>query len=159
RGGGRAQAAARARGAKGQGRRGGGAGGPRDRRGAAAGGRAGRQGDQARRGGAVVKGAPAHHIPARERVIVALDVPDRAGLAALLARRGGRPAFYKIGLELFIAEGERAVEMVRAHGGRIFLDLKLHDIPETVGRAVASAARIEAELLTVHTSGGFEMLS
>ena len=106
-----------------------------------------------------MKGPPTHLIPARERVIVALDVPDRARLEALLDRLAGRPAFYKIGLELFIAEGERAVDLVRGRGGRIFLDLKLHDIPETVGRAVASAARIDAELLTVHTSGGFEMLS
>ena len=77
----------------------------------------------------------------------------------LLDRLGGRPAFYKVGLELFIAEGERAIELVPARGGRVFLDLKLHDIPETVARAVASAARVEAELLTVHTSGGYEMLT
>ncbi len=98
-------------------------------------------------------------IAARERVIVALDVPDRAALASLLDRLDGRPAFYKVGLELFIAEGERAIELVRARGGRVFLDLKLHDIPETVARAVASAVRIEAELLTLHTSGGYEMMS
>ena len=98
-------------------------------------------------------------MPARERVIVALDVPDHAALATLLDRLDGRPAFYKVGLELFIAEGERAIELVRARGGRVFLDLKLHDIPETVARAVASAARVEAELLTVHTSGGYEMMS
>lgn len=101
----------------------------------------------------------AHDIPARDRVIVALDVPDLKGLEALLDRLEGRPSFYKVGLELFIAEGERAIELVRKRGGRIFLDLKLHDIPETVARAVQSARRIEAELLTVHTSGGYEMLS
>jgi orotidine-5'-phosphate decarboxylase len=101
----------------------------------------------------------AHDIPARERVIVALDVPDLGGLKALLDRLDGRPAFYKVGLELFVGEGERAIELVRSRGGRVFLDLKLHDIPETVARAVASAARNDAELLTVHTSGGFEMLS
>ena len=101
----------------------------------------------------------AHDIPARERVIVALDVPDLAGLKALLDRLDGRPAFYKVGLELFVGEGERAIELVRSRGGRVFLDLKLHDIPETVARAVASAARNDAELLTVHTSGGYEMLS
>ena len=103
--------------------------------------------------------APAHRIPARERVIVALDVGDCGALGALLDRLDGRPAFYKVGLELFVAEGERAVEMVQACGGKVFLDLKLHDIPETVARAVASAARVHAELLTVHTSGGYEMLS
>jgi orotidine-5'-phosphate decarboxylase len=102
---------------------------------------------------------PAHQIPARDRVIVALDVPDLAGLSALLDRLDGRPSFYKVGLELFVGEGERAIELVRKRGGRVFLDLKLHDIPETVARAVAAAARNEAELLTVHTSGGYEMLS
>jgi orotidine-5'-phosphate decarboxylase len=101
---------------------------------------------------------PAHEIPARERVIVALDVPDLPRLEQLLDRLERRPAFYKVGLELFVAEGERAVELVRARGGRVFLDLKLHDIPETVARAVASAGRIDVELLTVHTSGGYEML-
>jgi orotidine-5'-phosphate decarboxylase len=102
---------------------------------------------------------PAHEIPARDRIIVACDVPDLKGLEGLLDKLEGRPSFYKVGLELFVAEGERAIELVRKRGGRIFLDLKLHDIPETVARAVQSARRIEAELLTVHTSGGFEMLS
>jgi orotidine-5'-phosphate decarboxylase len=103
--------------------------------------------------------APAHQIPARDRVIVALDVPDMSGLTTLLDRLDGRPTFYKVGLELFVGEGERAIELVRKRGGRVFLDLKLHDIPETVARAVAAAARNDAELLTVHTSGGYEMLS
>jgi orotidine-5'-phosphate decarboxylase len=102
---------------------------------------------------------PPRHIPARERVIVALDVPDCATLTKLLDRLDGRPTFYKVGLELFVAEGERAVELVRARGGKVFLDLKLHDIPETVARAVASAARVQADLLTLHTSGGYEMLA
>ena len=102
---------------------------------------------------------PAHEIAARERIIVALDVPDLGRLGEFLDRLDGRPAFYKIGLELFIAEGERAVELVQKRNGRLFLDLKLHDIPETVARAVASAGRIHADFLTVHTSGGFEMLA
>ena len=105
------------------------------------------------------KHPPAHTIPARDRVIVALDVPDRPRLAELLDRLDGRASFFKIGLELFIAEGERAIELVQKRGGRIFLDLKLHDIPETVARAVTSAARVDAQFLTVHTSGGFEMLT
>jgi orotidine-5'-phosphate decarboxylase len=97
-------------------------------------------------------------IPARERVIIALDVPDLAGLNAFLERLEGQPVFYKVGLELFLAEGARALEAVRARGGRLFLDLKLHDIPETVARAVGSVAHFGAELLTVHTSGGQEMM-
>ena len=103
--------------------------------------------------------SPAHVIAPRDRVIVALDVPDLAGLNTFLDRLDGRPAFYKIGLELFIAEGERAVEAVQKRNGRLFLDLKLHDIPETVARAVVSAARIHADFMSVHTSGGFAMLS
>jgi orotidine-5'-phosphate decarboxylase len=95
---------------------------------------------------------------ARERVIIALDVPDLAGLNAFLDRLEGQPAFYKVGLELFLAEGARAIDAVKARGGRLFLDLKLHDIPETVGRAVASAVRFGAELLTIHTGGGLEMM-
>ena len=59
---------------------------------------------------------------------------------AFLDRLDGQPAFYKVGLELFVAEGERAIELVQKRGGRVFLDLKLHDIPETVARAVTSAA-------------------
>jgi orotidine-5'-phosphate decarboxylase len=95
---------------------------------------------------------------ARERVIVALDVPSLSSLELLLERLEGEPRFYKVGLELFVAEGARAVEIVKARGGRVFLDLKLHDIPETVGRAVASAADLGVDLLTVHTAGGTEML-
>jgi len=97
-------------------------------------------------------------IPATERVIVALDVPDMAGLTSFLDRLEGRPRFYKVGLELFVAEGARAVEAVQKRGGKVFLDLKLHDIPETVARAVASATSLGVELLTVHTAGGFEMM-
>jgi orotidine-5'-phosphate decarboxylase len=96
--------------------------------------------------------------PARERVIVALDVPDLRGLETFLDRLEGQPAFYKVGLELFVAEGPRAVELVRARGGRVFLDLKLHDISETVARAVSTAAKLGVELLTVHAAGGSEML-
>lgn len=96
--------------------------------------------------------------PARERVIVALDVPDRAALTDLLDRLEGQPHLYKVGLELFVAEGAGAVELVKRRGGRVFLDLKLHDIPETVGRSVSAATGLGVELLTVHIAGGREML-
>jgi orotidine-5'-phosphate decarboxylase len=95
---------------------------------------------------------------ARERVIVALDVPDLAALELYLERLEGQPVFYKVGLELFVAEGERALEAVRRRGGRLFLDLKLHDIPATVAGAVTSAVRFEPDFLTVHTAGGVEMM-
>ena len=97
-------------------------------------------------------------IPTAERVIVALDVPDMPGLTSFLDRLEGQPRFYKVGLELFLAEGARAVEAVRKRGGKVFLDLKLHDIPETVARAVAAATSLGAELLTVHAAGGLEMM-
>jgi orotidine-5'-phosphate decarboxylase len=97
-------------------------------------------------------------ISARERVIVALDVPDLRTAGDLLDRLEGQPIFYKVGLELFVAEGARAIEAVRSRGGRVFLDLKLHDIPETVARAVSSATGLGAELLTLHTAGGLAMM-
>jgi orotidine-5'-phosphate decarboxylase len=103
-----------------------------------------------------VSGSPP--IAAAERVIVALDVPDLEGLAAFLDRLDGQARFCKVGLELFVAAGAAAVEAVQKRGAKVFLDLKLHDIPETVARAVASAASLGAELLTVHTAGGFEMM-
>jgi orotidine-5'-phosphate decarboxylase len=97
-------------------------------------------------------------IPARERVIVALDVPDLKSAVEFLDRLEGQPAFYKVGLELFVAEGVRAIEAVRSRGGKVFLDLKLHDIPETVARAVSSAMSLGAELMTLHTAGGLTMM-
>lgn len=99
-----------------------------------------------------------NQIPARERVIVALDVPDRNALTTLLDRLDGRPAFYKVGLELFVAEGERAIELVRARGGRVFLDLKLHDIPNTAAGGIRAVAELAPTFITIHSSGGRDML-
>ncbi len=93
----------------------------------------------------------------RERLAVALDVPDLAHQTDLLARLAGESAWTKVGLELFIACGPAAVEAA-AKQSRVFLDLKLHDIPVTVARAVASAARLGVSLLTVHVGGGLSML-
>jgi orotidine-5'-phosphate decarboxylase len=95
----------------------------------------------------------AHPIP-----IVALDVPDAAAALALLDRLGASATFVKVGLQLFTAEGPGIVRELRGRGLRIFLDLKLHDIPNTVAHAVKSAAALEVELLTVHASGGAAML-
>jgi orotidine-5'-phosphate decarboxylase len=80
------------------------------------------------------------------------------GLNSFLDRLEGQPLFYKVGLELFVAAGARAVEAVKGRGGKVFLDLKLHDIPETVARAVSSAVDLGVEFLTVHTAGGHEMM-
>jgi len=90
--------------------------------------------------------------------VIALDVADSAAARALLDRVGPGAEFVKVGLQLFTAEGPAIVRELRARGLRIFLDLKLHDIPNTVAHAVKSAAALEVELLTVHASGGAAML-
>jgi orotidine-5'-phosphate decarboxylase len=90
--------------------------------------------------------------------IVALDFP-RADLAlSMVERLGDACRFYKVGGELFTAVGPQIVQTLRALGNDAFLDLKLHDIPNTVRGAARSAAAIGAKLLTVHTSGGREMI-
>jgi len=90
--------------------------------------------------------------------IIALDVPDAASAFALLERIGPGADFVKVGLQLFTAEGPAIVRALRERGMRIFLDLKLHDIPNTVAHAVQSAGALEVDLLTVHASGGAAML-
>jgi orotidine-5'-phosphate decarboxylase len=91
--------------------------------------------------------------------IVALDVPTAGAALALVDRLGDACRFYKVGLELFVAAGPPIVGALRARGLDVFLDLKLHDIPNTVAGAVRSAAGLGVRLLTVHTSGGSAMLS
>jgi orotidine-5'-phosphate decarboxylase len=96
---------------------------------------------------------------ARQRLIVALDVPD-AGLAMhLVTALEGTVRWYKVGLELFVAAGPAIVESIVGRGHNIFLDLKLHDIPNTVAGAVRSAARLGARMLTLHAFGGPAMLA
>jgi orotidine-5'-phosphate decarboxylase len=94
-----------------------------------------------------------------ERLIVALDQPSLDEALAMVDRLAGAVRRFKVGLELFAAAGPRAVEAVRALDARVFLDLKLHDIPETVKRAAKTASATGAELLTVHSAGGAAMLS
>jgi len=91
-------------------------------------------------------------------IIAALDVPT-AELALTLARDLA-PAVgaFKIGSELFTSAGPDIVRRVRDTGAAVFLDLKFHDIPNTVAKAVASATRLEIQMLTIHTSGGLEMM-
>ena len=87
----------------------------------------------------------------RDRLIVALDVPDALSAERLVARIGDAASFYKIGMELaYGGEGLGLVRRLAAAGLKVFLDLKLHDIPNTVERGVAQAARLGATFLTVH---------
>ena len=90
-------------------------------------------------------------------IIVALDEPSLDGARRLMDRLAGRARFYKVGLQLFTAEGPAAVEAVKQHGARVFLDLKVHDIPNTVASAVRSARNLGVDLCTIHLSGGPEM--
>ena len=95
---------------------------------------------------------------ARGRLIVALDVPDAAAALALADRLGDAVLWYKVGLELFVAEGPPMVRALIERNRRVFLDLKLHDIPNTVAGAVRSAAGLGASLLTLHAEGGSAMM-
>ncbi len=98
----------------------------------------------------------------RSRLIVALDVPGETRALRLVDRLAGTAGLFKIGLELFTRAGPAIVARVRAAAGPecgIFLDLKFHDIPNTVERAVRAATELGVEMLTVHTAGGSEMLS
>lgn len=96
---------------------------------------------------------------ARQRLIVALDVPDAASATALVGRLEGTCRWFKVGLELFVAEGPRVLEPLLEQGHSVFLDLKLHDIPNTVASAVRAAAKLGARMLTLHAGGGPAMLA
>ncbi|MBA3916118.1 MAG: orotidine-5'-phosphate decarboxylase [Acidobacteriales bacterium] len=93
-----------------------------------------------------------------EKLIVAVDVPSAAAAQALISQLGDAAGFYKIGLELFTAEGPSLVRDVVAGGRSVFLDLKFHDIPNTVAAAVRSAARLGVSMITIHSGGGAAMV-
>lgn len=95
----------------------------------------------------------------RPRAIVALDVPDASAAEALLARLGSGADFVKVGSELFTAAGPALVSRMHAERRDVFLDLKWHDIPNTVRSAARSAAQLGVRLVTVHASGGRAMLA
>ncbi len=91
-------------------------------------------------------------------IAIAFDVETSEQALALDRRLGEGPELAKVGLQLFTAAGPQVVSALRARGRRVFLDLKLHDIPHTVQGAAAEAARLGAELLTVHAMGGGPMI-
>jgi orotidine-5'-phosphate decarboxylase len=94
----------------------------------------------------------------RDRLIVALDVSSAAAAQRIVSAVGDSAHIYKVGKQLFTAEGPQIVRDLVASGRRVFLDLKFHDIPNTVAAAVAEAAKLNIAMLTVHGSGGGKML-
>jgi orotidine-5'-phosphate decarboxylase len=103
---------------------------------------------------------PVNHLEqARKRLIVALDVPDAVSATTLAARLEHRSLWLKVGLELFVAAGPAVLEPLLKRGHSIFLDLKFHDIPNTVAGAVRSAAALGVHMMTIHAAGGPAMLA
>lgn len=98
-------------------------------------------------------------MPRLERLAVALDTADWERFDAWCALFGPRVGYLKVGLEAYVRFGPRAVERARESGARVFLDLKLHDIPNTVAGAVGAARELGVSLLTLHAGGGRAMLA
>jgi len=94
----------------------------------------------------------------RDRLIVALDVPGATQARRIVQTLGGTATTYKIGKQLFTAEGPQVVRDLVSSGRKVFLDLKFHDIPNTVAAAVKAAAQLGVGMMTVHASGGSKML-
>lgn len=95
----------------------------------------------------------------RQRLAVALDYPDAETALRLVDSLGGTCQWFKVGMELYYAAGNSFVHLLRDRGFDVFLDLKLHDIPNTVAGAVRSVAQSGASLLTIHASGGAAMMT
>jgi orotidine-5'-phosphate decarboxylase len=95
---------------------------------------------------------------AADKIIVALDVPTKIAALDLVDQLREQISFFKIGLQLYTAEGPEIVRAVLSTGAKVWLDLKLHDIPNTVARAVESATNLGVHMLTIHLSGGSEMI-
>ncbi|MGB2578689.1 orotidine-5'-phosphate decarboxylase [Elusimicrobium simillimum] len=93
-----------------------------------------------------------------DRIIVALDVETEARALALVKKLKGKVGVFKVGKELFTACGPSIIKKIHKLGGKVFLDLKFHDIPNTVAKAVAQATKLGVYMMTIHTSGGTEMM-
>ena len=94
----------------------------------------------------------------RDRIIVALDVDSAGEAAAIVSELNGRVGAFKVGLQLFTAAGPEFVRELTASGAKVFLDLKFHDIPNTVAKASVETARLGVWMFNVHASGGSEMM-
>lgn len=92
------------------------------------------------------------------RLIVALDVDTFEKMKALVDELGELVSYYKVGMELYYGAGRKTIRYLREKGKKIFLDLKLHDIPNTVGHSVASVTRLGVNMVTVHAGGGRAMM-
>lgn len=93
-----------------------------------------------------------------ERIIVALDVKGEREALNLVSQLEGQVKFVKVGMELFYATGYQLIEKLKRLGLKIFLDLKMHDIPNTVGRATAQLTRLEVDMFNLHVAGGLRMM-
>src|SRR6266566_3848796 len=93
-----------------------------------------------------------------DKIVVALDVATKSEAMRLVEQLREQILFFKIGLQLYTAEGAEIVRAVTANGAKVFLDLKLHDIPNTVARSVESASELGVQMLTIHLTGGSEMI-
>jgi len=102
--------------------------------------------------------SPPENLSARERLIVALDLPSADAAARMAERLRGRVGMFKVGLELFTAEGPVLAHYLIAQGEKVFLDLKFHDIPNTARAAAREAAQLGASMLNVHALGGRKMM-
>src|SRR5436309_11420380 len=91
-------------------------------------------------------------------IIAALDVPTSAKALELAEQLAPVVGAFKVGSELFTSAGPEIVKGLRAKGASVFLDLKFHDIPNTVAKAVAAATRLDVQMLTIHAGGGLEMM-
>lgn len=97
-------------------------------------------------------------LSAKERLVLALDVDDLKKAEELVNKLSDYVGVFKIGSQLFTAEGTKVVNMVNERGGKVFLDLKFHDIPNTVARAAEVVAKLGVYIFTIHTSGGYKMM-
>jgi len=97
-------------------------------------------------------------LTARKRLVLALDVDDLKKAEELVDELSDYIETFKIGNQLFTAEGTKVVNMINERGGKVFLDLKFHDIPNTVARAAEVATKLGVYIFNIHTSGGYEMM-
>ncbi len=93
-----------------------------------------------------------------EKIILALDFADEAAVHRCLSTLSGHVRYVKVGMELFYAAGPKIVESLKAQGFRVFVDLKVHDIPNTAKGAMRSLARLGADMVNLHVAGGMAMM-